>query len=229
MQPSSLVSEHYDDIYFSAQGGLAEKRHVFLKGNDLPRRWQDRASFTICEAGFGTGLSFLAACEAFFSHPQPHAKLEYIGIEKHPLPATAIRSALEGWRGEIGGVLDDLLSQYPLRVPGFHRLYLAGPDAPLAVLTLVFDDIREALCALDVPAGVDAWFLDGFTPARNPAMWQPEIFSRMARLSTPDATFATFTAAGSVRRGLEEAGFSVRKCPGFGYKHDMMAGSRRTP
>lgn len=228
METAPLTSQRYDDIYFSAQGGLAEKNYVFLGGNDLPARWAGRAAFAVCETGFGTGLSFLATAKAFSETAAPGQRLDYVGIEKHPLAPGEIRAALGHWRAEIGArIFDEFLENYPLRTPGFHRILFALDNAAVIALTLVFDDVNTALPEFDVPAGIDAWFLDGFTPAKNPQMWSEILFSEMARLSAPGAGFATFTAAGAVRRGLEAAGFRVEKRPGFGYKHDMLAGALR--
>lgn len=225
METAPLTSQRYDDIYFSAQGGLAEKNYVFLGGNDLPARWVGRGAFTVCETGFGTGLSFLATWKAFSETCAPGQRLDYVGIEKHPLAPEEIRAALGGWRAEIGeGIFDGFLESYPLRTPGFHRNIYPLNGGACLTLTLVFEDVNAGLPEFDAPAGVDAWFLDGFTPAKNPQMWSETLFSEMARLSAPGARFATFTAAGAVRRGLEAAGFRVEKRPGFGYKHDMLAG-----
>lgn len=229
LPPPPLKSARYDDIYFSAQGGLAEKDYIFVGGNGLPGRWEGRQAFTICETGFGTGLSFLAAWRSFSRTALAGQRLDYIGIEKDPLAASEILSVLRGWREEIGGgIFDRFLENYPLRTPGYHRiLFPEGEDGrggACATLTLIFADVNEALPDLDVPGGVDAWFLDGFTPAKNPEMWGPVLFSEMARLSAPGARCATFTVAGVVRRGLESAGFRLEKRPGFGRKNEMLAG-----
>lgn len=211
----------FDDIYFSAEDGLAETRHVFLEGNNLPEAWKNRADFTICETGFGTGLNFLAAWMLFEKSSRPGQRLHYISFEKHPLAWDDISRMLTRWKPEFGGRMDRLRELYPLRVPGFHRLMLAEN----VFLTLVFDDVNDAMPGLVAPGGVDAWFLDGFAPAKNPDMWSEKLFAEMARLSRSGATFATFTVAGAVRRGLETAGFAVEKKKGFGRKKEMLGGS----
>jgi tRNA 5-methylaminomethyl-2-thiouridine biosynthesis bifunctional protein len=211
-----FCSQQFDDIYFSREDGLAEARHVFLGGNGLPEGWGGQHRFTILETGFGTGLNFLAAWQAFLETAPADAVLDFISIEKYPLAPAEIRAALAPWRGELGPLLGQLLARYPLRVPGFHRLLLGR-----ARLTLVFDDVNAALPQLDIPGGVDAWFLDGFAPAKNPDMWGAALYREMARLSAPGARAASFTAAGLVRRGLAEAGFAVEKARGFGRKRDM--------
>lgn len=248
-------SERFDDVYFSAEGGLAETRHVFLNGNGLPGRWQGRRAFTICETGFGTGLNFLAAWALFERTAEAGQTLHFISFEKYPLMTEEIRAMLtplqpstplpasplirgEGLpaisppplqgggsrRGvetpEIKDSLDEMLALYPENPEGVHRIQLN--DA--VTLTLIFDDVNAAIPAMTET--VDAWFLDGFSPAKNPDMWTDVLFENMARLSAPGATLATFTAAGAVRRGLERAGFHVEKRPGFGHKRHMTIGRK---
>jgi tRNA 5-methylaminomethyl-2-thiouridine biosynthesis bifunctional protein len=218
-----VYSEQFDDIYFSPENGLAESDFVFFEGNDLPARWAAAGEkFTIAETGFGTGLNFLLACKKFKeSVKHKNTELHYISFEKYPLSRDDIAEALECWRAELSPYLDAFLKMYPLRVPGFHRVQLYDN----IFLTLIFDDANDALPQLDVPQGVDAWFLDGFAPSKNPDMWSDEIFAQMARLSAPTATFATFTAAGFVKRGLQEAGFDVHKVAGFGRKRERLVGA----
>lgn len=213
-----MISAEYDDIYFSKEDGLAETRHVFLGGNNLPEAWQSRKRFTICETGFGTGLNMLAAWKLFDDMADASARLDLISIEKFPLTAMQIREALAPWQAELGPYLEKMLAVYPMRIRGFHRLDLSERVS----LTLVFDDVRRALP--DMEACVDAWFLDGFAPAKNPDMWETPLYEQMARLSARGATYASFTAAGDVRRGLAACNFSVEKRKGYGRKRDMIAG-----
>lgn len=217
----SLRSADFDDIYFSPEDGPAETAHVFLNGNNLPAAWAGRNSFTIGELGFGTGLNFLMAASLFMENQKTGA-LDYVAVEKFPLAAAAIDAALRPFAGRIGGALfDEYIAALPPRIAGFHRVTLGGGRVRL---TLMIDDVAAALPDLSVPRGVDAWFLDGFAPAKNPAMWQPEIFAQMARLSAPRATLATFTVAGLVKRGLADAGFAVEKTRGYGRKREMLTG-----
>jgi len=211
----------FDDIYFSPEDGLAETGHVFIGGNGLPAAWVGHDIFTIVETGFGTGLNFLAAWQLFDRSAQPDQKLHYVSFEKYPLSWDEIFRALAPWHTEFGGRLDRLRALYPLRVPGFHRIALSEQ----VTLTLIFDDVNDALPQLVVPYGVDAWFLDGFAPSKNPDMWSDLLFAQMARLSHGGSTFATFTVAGVVRRGLEEVGFSIEKKKGFGRKNEMLRGT----
>ncbi|MCB1555694.1 MAG: bifunctional tRNA (5-methylaminomethyl-2-thiouridine)(34)-methyltransferase MnmD/FAD-dependent 5-carboxymethylaminomethyl-2-thiouridine(34) oxidoreductase MnmC [Alphaproteobacteria bacterium] len=224
MTRDTLYSARFDDVYFSRDGGLAETRHVFLAGNDLPAAWKDRDHFTIAETGFGTGLNLLAAWQRFEETTTSDQRLHFVSFEKYPLSATDIKNALSPMKDAMGAGGDVRLARYldsyPVRLSGFHRVSLTSR----VTLTLVFDNVNDALPNLIVPRGVDAWFLDGFTPAKNPEMWTDTVFRAMAALSAPGATFATFTAAGFVRRSLEAAGFSVRKTPGFGRKKDMTVG-----
>lgn len=220
----TLYNQRFDDIYFSPEDGLSETRHVFLDGNGLPARWKGRNRFTIAETGFGTGLNFLAAWSAFEETASSGQQLDYLSFELYPLCVSEIKTALSVWQTDLGDKLSALLANYPLRIKGFHRLQLSARVR----LTLVFDDINAALPTLTVPCGVDAWFLDGFAPSKNPEMWTETLYREMARLSAPGATASTFTVAGHVRRGLESAGFVVEKKPGFGRKKEMTSARLNT-
>ncbi|MES2984426.1 MAG: bifunctional tRNA (5-methylaminomethyl-2-thiouridine)(34)-methyltransferase MnmD/FAD-dependent 5-carboxymethylaminomethyl-2-thiouridine(34) oxidoreductase MnmC [Pseudomonadota bacterium] len=212
------IAQGFDDVYFSRDGGIAETQHVFVQGNGLPHRWAGCAQFTIGELGFGTGLNFLVAMRAFLAEAPAGARLHYVAIEKFPLTPDMLRAAL-ALQPELAAEAALLLAAYPLRLPGIHRIHL-----PRVALTLCFGDVEALLPQLDMQA--DAWFLDGFTPAKNPAMWTETVMAQLARLSAPGATVATFTAAGSVKRGLMQAGFAMRKVDGFGHKRDMLVGMR---
>lgn len=212
-----IRSEEFDDIYFSPDDGLAETAHVFLRGNNLPAAWENSRNFTITETGFGAGLNFLSAWKLFDETSCAGATLDYVTFEKYPLAANQIRAALATWSGFFGGRLERMIEAYPLRVNGFHRVHVS----PRVRLTLIFDDINDALPQLVAQGGVNAWFLDGFAPAKNPQMWSEILFREMARLSAPGATVASFTAAGAVRRGLAAQGFEVMKTRGYGRKRDM--------
>lgn len=220
MQPVPR-SEQFDDVYFSAADGLAETRHVFLAGNTLPENWLARRSFTICETGFGTGLNFLAALTLWRASKDTNATLHFISFEKFPVTRDFIAHHLEHWRGDIGEALDDLLRVYPDIPAGRHDLDIAENIK----LTLIFGDVNEEMPKLE--AAADCWFLDGFKPSSNPDMWSKIVFQNMARLSNHNASFATFTAAGFVRRGLSAVGFEVQKIRGFGHKRDMSVGIKR--
>ncbi|HEY9032823.1 MAG TPA: bifunctional tRNA (5-methylaminomethyl-2-thiouridine)(34)-methyltransferase MnmD/FAD-dependent 5-carboxymethylaminomethyl-2-thiouridine(34) oxidoreductase MnmC, partial [Pseudomonadales bacterium] len=211
----------FDDPYFSRDDGPAETDHVFVAGNALAQRFATlpaRAQFAIGETGFGTGLNFLRACQCFLNHAPADARLHFISTEKHPLSHSDLARALQCWPDAALG--RDLLAQWPAATAGFHRRQFA--DGRIS-LTLLQGDSTAMLRQLRYP--VDAWFLDGFAPARNPDMWQPTLFNELARLSRPGTTLATFTSAGFVRRGLLEAGFAVHRVPGFGRKREMLTGA----
>lgn len=233
-------SKEFDDVYFSEKDGLAETRHVFIAGNHLPGRWADARQFTIFETGFGTGLNFLAAWRLFQETKAPEGRLHFISVEKFPLGAGQIKEYLSGWE-ELGSELEILCGKYPDIDPSAARLRRFASAVALramadrqdntvfvlemddaVTLTLIFGDVNDALPKLQQK--IDCWFLDGFKPASNPEMWTDVVFQNMARLSNPGATFATFTAAGVVKRGLKEAGFTVEKVQGFGWKRDMLRG-----
>lgn len=230
-----LRSKEYDDVYFSKEDGLAETQHVFLQGNNLPQAWEGSSQekkgsvcsqrFVVAETGFGTGLNFLATWDLFKKALQSnkqmqYSQLEFISFEKHPLKPEEISSALEPWKDKFSDKLELLLSNYPARIPGFHRMELSKNIA----LILVFDDINDSLPRLQ--ANVDCWFLDGFKPSSNPDMWSETVFKNIARTSSKGASFATFTAAGFVKRALEECGFNVQKSKGFGRKREMLIGKK---
>lgn len=212
------ISLQFDDIYFSKEDGLAETDHVFMQGNNLPIAWQDKSEFTICETGFGTGLNFFSVWKLFEETAKKNQVLDFISVEKYPLKPEEIKNYLSHWLGYFEGRIELLLEKYPIRVSGFHRIRINKQ----VTLTLIFDDIEQALPQID--ANVDCWFLDGFTPAKNPDMWSDTLYQEMARLSVDGASFATFTASGEVRRGLENTGFDVQKRKGFGRKREMIVG-----
>lgn len=218
----NLKSDQYDDVYFSAQDGLAETRHVFLEGNDLPARFaalQAGERFVIAETGFGTGLNFLAAWALFAAVAPPDARLHFISLEKFPLEPQIIAQALSGWREEIGAALDAFLAAYTA-LPNAD--FSAGFDGGRVQLDVMVGEAETCLQRADFKA--NAWFLDGFKPSSNPDMWTQNMFESEARLSAPAASLASFTAAGFVRRGLAQAGFDIEKRKGFGRKRDMIVG-----
>lgn len=204
------LSRRYGDPYFSRAGGLAEARHVFLAGNGLPARF--RPGFAIAELGLGTGLNLIAAWAAW-QQAGVAGPLRYTGFEAAPLPAAAIGRALAAFPG-LEGMARPLL---PLLSGACAAVELPGLAA-----RLVAGDARATLPPWTGRA--DAWFLDGFAPARNPEMWEPALLAEVARHSTEGATLASYTAAGHVRRALQAAGFAVERRPGFAAKRHMTAG-----
>src|SRR5579872_4649340 len=202
-------SRRYGDVYFSRAGGLAESRAVFLAGCGLPERWAGRRRFTVAELGFGTGLNVVALLALWRAHRPPEGQLSIFSVEAHPLTQAQARRALALWP-ELADVAEPVLARWPSGRPGFHRLDLAALGATLDVAVM---EAGEALTAWDGVA--DAWFLDGFAPARNPAMWTPALMAQVAAKSAPGAVAATYTVAGEVRRALAAVGFAVERRPGF--------------
>lgn len=212
-QPRSSL---YGDIYFSTTDGLAESRAVFLQGGGLPQAWADRRRFVVGELGFGTGLNILALLDLWRRERPSGGRLHIFSIEAHLMPRAEAARALAAWP-EIAGLSQALLDQWPSPAHGFHRLEF--PDLG-AVMDLAVMEVGQAL--EEWTGRADAWFLDGFSPALNPAMWRQEVLDLVAARSAPGARAATFTVAGAVRRGLSEAGFSVSKLPGFGRKRERL-------
>jgi tRNA 5-methylaminomethyl-2-thiouridine biosynthesis bifunctional protein len=215
------LSRLYGDVYFSQENGLEETRYVFLANNRLAERFAalgDSEQLVIGETGFGTGLNFLCAWQLFEQHATADARLHFVSVEKYPLSRADLQRALALWP-ELAAFAQPLLAQYIAVHPGFQRLVFAGGRV---TLSLLIGDALELLSQLD--ACVDAWFLDGFAPAKNPQMWSPQLFSQLARLSAAHATFGTFTSAGEVRRGLKAVGCTVKRMPGLGKKWEVLKG-----
>ena len=218
-EPYSL---DFDDVYHSAYGGPAQSRHVFLGGNQLPARWQGKDRFVILETGFGLGLNFLATWQAWQDDPQRCRRLHFISFEKYPFSASDLARAHQAWP-EFARHSAQLQQHWPALTPGFHRLFL---DDGAVTLTLVFGDAATQLRTVN--AAIDAFFLDGFSPQKNPELWSPYFCKGLTRLAARDATVATWTVAGEVRAALKDAEFDVEKCPGFTGKRHMLAGRLRS-
>ena len=222
--PATLAYDHrgiptsprYQDLYHPDSGALGQARHVFLRGNQLPARWQGKSQFTVCEAGFGLGHNFLALWQAWRADPKRCGRLHVVAFESHPLCHQDLQAVLRAMPAEFAPFTRCLLAAWPPLVPGIHRLEF---DAGAVTLTLVFGSI--ARMARQVSASVDAYFLDGFTPQRNPEMWSPALFGQFARMANAGATLASWCSAGQIRRDLRDAGFLVSKVRGFASKREM--------
>jgi tRNA 5-methylaminomethyl-2-thiouridine biosynthesis bifunctional protein len=225
------LSSQFGDVYFSKANGLEETRHVFLKHNQLSERWAalgDTDIFTIAETGFGSGLNFLAAWQLWLTTAPALAQLHFVSVEKFPLKKSDLIRALALWP-ELNELTEQLVADYPMFVStGFHRLHFQDGRIKL---TLIIDDAAQGftkLLATTHPlysaAGikVDAWFLDGFAPSKNPQMWSNELFACICNLSKPGTTAATFSAAAIVKNGLRKSGFEIQKVAGFGRKREMV-------
>lgn len=214
-------SPRHDDIYHSAVGGLAQAQYVFLQGNGLPDRWQRRRIFTVLETGFGMGINFLMTWAAWRADPARCERLHFVSTEKHPLTRVDLLAAYAAAVPDesIAALGRTLAEAWPMLVPGTHRLEFEGGRI---TLTLVFGDATQTLLTLWLRA--DAFYLDGFAPAKNPELWTPAVFKTLARLAGEGATFATYTSAGDVKRALTQNGFEYRKVEGFGWKRAMLRG-----
>lgn len=210
------VDTRVDDVYFSVEDGLAETRSVFLDGCGLPGGWAGRAQFTVAELGFGTGLNFLALWQLWQAHREPGAWLHFVSFEGYLLDREDAARALAQWP-ELAPLAARLVAAWPVRACGIQQF--VWPEERVT-LTLHIGEISERLPRADFHA--DAWFLDGFSPAKNEAMWGSGLWPLVAERCTPGARLATFTVAGAVRRGLTQAGFMVERLPGHGRKRHRL-------
>lgn len=206
------VSTRFEDPYFSLENGMAETAHVFLTGNGLPERFAD--GFSVAELGFGTGLNFLVTWDAW-EHAGVPGRFAFTSFEAYPMSPEDMAQALAAFP-----TLADKARALVEAVDSGPGPYELGP----ADLRLVRGDARVALPRADLRA--DAWYLDGFAPLRNPELWGEDILRAVARATVPGGTFATYTAAGHVRRGLQAAGFEVERVPGYGRKRHMSVGRK---
>jgi tRNA U34 5-methylaminomethyl-2-thiouridine-forming methyltransferase MnmC len=222
------LSIQFDDPYFAREDGRAETRHVFISANGLPERWRHHADFTIAELGFGTGLNFFETL-AFWQRqwlelgPVLGQQLRYVSFERYPMAPGDIERSLRAWP-DLMSLVTRLLEHWPpTQGDAVHTIefFEAGISA---TLELHLGDANLALPAWGEAA--DAWYLDGFSPAKNPELWGDNLMRAVYEHTKPNGTFATYTASGFVRRNLIEAGFDVAKIPGYGRKRESLAGRR---
>ncbi len=213
----ALRSLDFGDIYFQPGQGSEESYFVFPEQNRLPERFPSLSdeNFSIAELGFGTGLNFLLTAKLWRKMAPSSARFTYIGIEKHPVSVAELKRIFSFWP-ELQEHAEPLLEQYPPMIEGFHHLHFLNDRIHLMLL---FGDVAETLPELQ--GKFDAWYLDGFAPAKNPGMWAENLFPLIAARTKPKGTLSTFSSAGNVRRGLQAAGFSVEKVNGFGAKREM--------
>ena len=228
-QENTPVSDKFDDVYFSNQDGLAETHYVFLEGNQLWERWVNyqEAHFVIAETGFGTGLNFFAVTTLFREFRQKHPdsplkRLYFISFEKYPLLLDALQQAHLAYP-QFSHLAQHLQQHWLNPIQGCYRFHFDE-----TTLDLWFGDVAENLPQLGdyMNSKIDAWFLDGFAPSKNPDMWNEQLYQQMFRFTKPQGTFATFTAASAVRKGLENAGFNIKKRKGFGKKRECLSGQK---
>jgi tRNA U34 5-methylaminomethyl-2-thiouridine-forming methyltransferase MnmC len=212
------ISQIFDDPFFSRKNGAAEKRHVYLEGNDLPLNWANCEKFTIGETGFGTALIFIETMALWRGTAKPGAHLHYVTFEAYPLARSAIAQCLTSWP-ERSGYAAELIAVLPEIWPDSGSVFIKLGNITLEVVIGLAETTvaQHSLTA-------DCWFLDGHSPAKNPDMWSAELMAAVGRHTKPGGTFAAYSAAGWVRRNLEAAGFVVTKSPGFGTKREMSRG-----
>jgi len=222
------LSSQHEDFYFSLKDGLEETEYVFLKANNLPYRFTQgdlNTPFIVSETGFGTGLNFLATWEAWRSVKEEKRPLHFVSIEKFPLTKADLKKCLDCWP-QLQHLSSQLIEFYPYLINGQHQIHF---ESGQLCLTLIFGDVNSDLSNYKFKS--DCWFLDGFSPSKNPSMWTDGLFSLIADYSHQNTSISTFTAASLVRRGLEKAGFAITKLPGFGAKREMITAklSSETP
>lgn len=216
------ISTQFGDVYFSKDNGLLETRHVFLGGNELETRLaalSDHSYFCVAETGFGTGLNILALMQLWQQvRPSNHSHLHAISVEKFPLTRTDLCRALAAWP-ELSEFSEQLIAQYPLPIAGCHRLHF--PEQRFS-LDLWLGDAQDIFPNMAATHTVDAWFLDGFAPSCNPELWEEKILDNIVRLSNVGSTFASFSVAGVLKRGLKKHGIQISRPRGFGHKREML-------
>lgn len=203
------IAREFDDPYFSLVDGLSETKHVFLAGNDLPERFCD--DFHVAELGFGTGLNLLACWQAWIESGQKNA-LKFTSFEAFPMTIEDMARSLNMWpelRDLANQMLEHLAKDWSIQTDTLDAKIIIG-------------DARDTLPTWQGSA--DAWFLDGFSPAKNPELWEPALMQAVADHTAPEGRFATYSAAGFVRRNLAGAGFAVERIKGHGRKRHMTVG-----
>ena len=218
------VSKQFGDVYFSKDNGLLETRHVFLNGNDLSERLtqlKQHEYFCVGETGFGTGLNILALWQLWQNvRPDNQSHLHAISVEKFPLSKSDLIRALNAWP-ELSEFSYQLIEQYPHPIAGCHRLNF--PNARFSI-DLWLGDAHDVFPSMQKTSQVHAWFLDGFAPSCNPDMWEENVLNHIIRLSDVGTTFASFSVAGVLKRGLKQHGISITRPRGFGHKREMLKG-----
>ncbi len=216
-------SNVHKDIYYSTRDAISETRHVFLSGIKAPDCWREPRQYVIAETGFGAGLNFLTTWDLWKKTRPSNGRLFFISIENAPLTRSQLRQAHAPYP-ELDALSRALCNHYPARHPGYHLVPL---DQGRVELLLLFGPVETMLA--DLMPGIDAWFLDGFAPSRNPDMWSNDVLKAIGALSKPGARVATYSSARVVRDGLSVAGFECEKVSGYGAKRDSLRGIKVAP
>lgn len=213
------ISDLFGDAFYSRHDGRAEAAYVFVDGNGLPRRWVGREGFVIGELGFGTGLNFLETWQHWIATRAPDQQLSFVSFERYMMAADDMARALSAW-ATLAPLSKELLERWSnARSGGGEWRWSVDPQTELVVIPGDAETSVAAWCG-----EADAWYLDGFAPAKNPDMWSASLMQCIFDRTVPDGTFATYTAAGWVRRNLEGAGFKVLRRSGHAGKREMMLG-----
>jgi tRNA U34 5-methylaminomethyl-2-thiouridine-forming methyltransferase MnmC len=210
-------SQRFGDHFYSRADGRLECGHVFMAGNGLPERWEEGGGFTIGELGFGTGLNFLETWRVWREYRQPGATLDFVSFEAFPMEGEATGRALAHWP-QLASLAGTLLERWPQLTVSPGRWEMDQQTRLTVIVGEALDGVRNWAGA------ANAWYLDGFAPAKNPDMWSAELMRAVADKTLPGGTFASYTAAGWVRRNLQSAGFAVEKRPGHAGKREMICG-----
>ena len=216
---NTIISNHFNDIYFSKKNGLKEKKIVFLEPNKIKERLNNSDHFVIGELGFGCGLNFLATWDLFNKFSKTNSVLDYISIEAYPLQIEVLKK-VHSLFPEINLLSKKLLSALPPLWPGLHKIHF---NSGKISLTIIYGDVFEKLKSLNFLS--DAWYFDGFNPKKNPEMWSEDVFKEVKRLTIPGGSFSTFTSSTVVQNNLKKAGFQINLIPGYLNKREMITGS----
>ncbi len=189
LESGEPFSEQFQDFYFSTDGGLQETEYVFLQQNGFPRRFTDPQShlLRIGETGFGTGLNFLVTAYHFLHNAPLNSTLNYTAIEKYPLSKSQLEQVYGTFNRtwpQLAVCCSELIPSYPENFNQSDNNIQFELFSGKIILNLIFNDAAAGLkqfLALNNEHKMDAWYLDGFAPAKNPDMWRQDLFSVRAR------------------------------------------------
>ncbi|MDW5444277.1 FAD-dependent 5-carboxymethylaminomethyl-2-thiouridine(34) oxidoreductase MnmC [Polaromonas sp. SM01] len=211
-------SPRFGDRYRSELGGLAQSREVFLRGCGLPAAWANQPQWRILETGFGLGLNFLVTWQAWKADPQRPRLLHFVATEAHPASAAdVLRAAMA--HPELLPLAEQLQAQCWGLLPGVHRLVF---EEGRVLLSLCIGDTKAVLREQVFEA--DTVYLDGFSPSKNPGIWDLHTLKAVARCCRRGTRIASWTVARAVLDGLTQCGFAVTKTPGLPPKRDNLQG-----